>query len=200
MGKVKGGGKFKYVVIGAAVVVAAIGTVMFAMAASGSDDAEAKNSDDEDSLAVEEVKIDASSEYAKKVFECKVDDIADTAAMAKLLETMEIQDITGEYSVNIVADGDIQVVSFSLKSPVSKEDKKVFDQNMRKYAQQLLALVSEAGRVDWTYSLSSIDSQEESVTVSLDDETAGESLGSDIKSYGKSAKKFMNLLAAQSEM
>ena len=61
-----------------------------------------------------------------------------------------------------------------------------------------MALMPEVGKVQWTYMLSSGDT-EESVSASADEAAATEMLTGDVKEYGASAADFEKLLKILAE-
>lgn len=192
----------KYIIIGLVAAIAVIAAVMFilSMAGSGKDD---ENSSSESSAsatsglaeeAMTPLEIDTSQNYAKKLYGYKVEDVTDTAAVVNLLETMEMEAVSGKYTATVSTEAEAKVLALTVTEPVAKSDKKVFDSNMTICAKELLALIPEAGKVQWTYSISSHDAEEEVCVVSLDTAGAAEELSKDVKAYGKSAEAFQKLL------
>lgn len=164
---------------------------------SGSEAAAAKSSS---ATSMQNIKVDASEENAKLLYSCRVEDVNDTAAVAALLETMNLKDVAGKYAATIRADGDTQAMTIELQEPVQKAGKKALDKNMENCAQQIMALMPSVGRVEWTYSLASTSKEEEeTATVSLDEKAATKQLSKDVKKYGKSEKAFKKLLVKQAD-
>ena len=164
---------------------------------SGSEAAAAKSSS---ATSMQNIKVDASEENAKLLYSCRVEDVNDTAAVAALLETMNLKDVAGKYAATIRADGDTQAMTIELQEPVQTAGKKALDKNMENCAQQIMALMPSVGRVEWTYSLASTSKEEEeTATVSLDEKAATKQLSKDVKKYGKSEKAFKKLLVKQAD-
>lgn len=164
---------------------------------SGSEAAAAKSSS---ATSMQNIKVDASEENAKLLYSCRVEDVNDTAAVATLLETMNLKDVAGKYAATIRADGDTQAMTIELQEPVQKAGKKALDKNMENCAQQIMALMPSVGRVEWTYSLASTSKEEEeTATVSLDEKAATKQLSKDVRKYGKSEKAFKKLLVKQAD-
>ena len=164
---------------------------------SGSEAAAAKSSS---ATSMQNIKVDASEENAKLLYSCRVEDVNDTAAVAALLETMNLKDVAGKYAATIRADGDTQAMTIELQEPVQKAGKKALDKNMENCAQQIMALMPSVGRVEWTYSLASTSKEEEeTATVSLDEKAATKQLSKDVRKYGKSEKAFKKLLVKQAD-
>ena len=90
-------------------------------------------------------------------------------------------------------------MALTLSEKISGKDKKVFDNNMKLCAQQMLALIPGVQAVEWTYSIESDSAEAEQATVSLDVDGAKEGLSHDIRSYGKSAKAVHKLLREQAD-
>ena len=190
------GRAMKFVLAGIGVVVLLLAAGLFAMSALRDGEASAT---DGDAVQVEGLQVESSAKYAEKLFDCKVEDINDTAAVAKLLETMGMEGVTGTYTVQIAPESEVQVLTLRVEEAVQKIDRETFDGNMTILSQQLLALIPGVGKVQWNYSVVSADAKEESTVVSIDEAGATEELGKDVRSYGKSPKKLQSLLEKQAQ-
>lgn len=157
-------------------------------------------SDSSASTFVSEVNIDDSEEYASELYENAVSDINDTTAVVNLLDAMKFEDAAGEYSAVISEENGVQVLSLNMSEQIDRNDKETFDSNMEIYAQQMLALIPGADKVQWTYSVNSSDAREEKAVVSLDEQGASDILGKDVRSYGESADSVQKLLTRQKEL
>ena len=142
-------------------------------------------------------KVDDSAAHAKALYKCAVSDVRDTASVVDLLEAMELEKVSGEYKAEISSKDGKEVLALTLSEKISGKDKKVFDNNMKLCAQQMLALIPGVQVVEWTYSIESDSAEAEQATVSLDVDGAKEGLSHDIRSYGKSAKAVQKLLTEQ---
>ncbi len=176
-------------------VLGAAGALLSVNGISERNDAFADSSTD--TVNAQKMKVDASDENAKQLYSKKAEDVNDTAAVASLLETMKLEDAGGKYSATIKADGDTQVMTIALQSSVQKAQKKTIDKNMENCAEQIMALMPSVGRVEWTYSLISAKAEDETVTMSLDEDAASKQLSKDIRKYGKSERTFKKLLSKQ---
>lgn len=147
----------------------------------------------------------ASQQYAKKVYALRVDDLTDTAAVATLLEAMEMESFAGKYSVEIAPESEVYTLSLVAEKSVKADNKASFDAKMGEKAQQLLALIPQLGKVEWTYSLSSDGAKEKQENLenqaseSIDTAGAGKLLGRDVREFGASQKAFEELLDLQAE-
>lgn len=141
--------------------------------------------------------IDSSEQNISALYDNKVDDINDTAAIAKLLEAMKLETITGKFTVEISKKKGMTVLDLKVKDVIHDTDKDKFDTNMKIYAQQMLALITEIDKVEWSCPVTSEGSPEETITGSLDMTSASEELGSDVKSFGKSQENLRKLLIKQ---
>ncbi len=157
-------------------------------------------SDSSASTSVSEVNIDDSEEYASELYENAVSDINDTTAVVNLLDAMKFEDAAGEYSAVISEENGVQVLSLNMSEQIDRNDKETFDSNMEIYAQQMLALIPGADKVQWTYSVNSSDAREEKAVVSLDEQGASDILGKDVRSYGESVDSVQKLLTRQKEL
>ena len=176
-------------------VLGAAGALLSVNGISERNDAFADSSTD--TVNAQKMKVDASDENAKQLYSKKAEDVNDTAAVASLLETMKLEDAGGKYSATIKADGDTQVMTIALQNSVQKAQKKTIDKNMENCAEQIMALMPSVGRVEWTYSLISAKAEDETVTMSLDEDAASKQLSKDIRKYGKSERTFKKLLSKQ---
>ena len=177
--------------------IAAATAVVFSVSRSeSSDQAEiTENSSGETSVSAWDV--DDSAAHAKALYKCAVSDVGDTASVVDLLEAMELEKVSGEYKAEISSKDGKEVLALTLSEKISGKDKKVFDNNMKLCAQQMLALIPGVQAVEWTYSIESDSAEAEQATVSLDVDGAKERLSHDIRSYGKSAKAVHKLLREQ---
>lgn len=177
--------------------IAAATAVVFSVSRSeSSDQAEiTENSSGETSVCAWDV--DDSAAHAKALYKCAVSDVGDTASVVDLLETMGLEKVSGEYKAEISSKDGKEVLALTLSEKISGKDKKVFDNNMKLCAQQMLALIPGVQAVEWTYSIESDSAEAEQATVSLDVDGAKEGLSDDIRSYGKSAKAVHKLLREQ---
>lgn len=177
-------------------VVAATSALVTAIVCEGKE-APTVSEESEEVVNVKLMEVDNSAKNAGSLFECKVDDINDTASVAKLLEVIGLEEITGKYTVRIDKADGIHVMMLKIDEAVEKADKENFDYNVQLCAEQVLALVTDVRKVVWEYEVVTKDPKEESAVISIDTEGAGKELGKDVKSLGKSADTVKNLLTIQ---
>lgn len=186
-----------FIVCAVAGIAAATAVVFSVSRSESSDQAEiTENSSGETSVSAWDVNDSAA--HAKALYKCAVSDVTDTASVVDLLETMELEKVSGEYKAEISSKDGKEVLALTLSEKISGKDKKVFD-NMKLCAQQMLALIPGVQAVEWTYSIESDSAEAEQATVSLDVDGAKEGLSHDIRSYGKSAKAVHKLLREQAD-
>ena len=185
-----------FIVCAVAGIAAATAVVFSVSRSESSDQAEiTENSSGETSVSAWDVNDSAA--HAKALYNCAVSDVTDTASVVDLLETMELEKVSGEYKAEISSKDGKEVLALTLSEKISGKDKKVFDNNMKLCAQQMLALIPGVQVVEWTYSIESDSAETEQATVSLDVDGAKKGLSDDIRSYGKSAKAVHKLLREQ---
>lgn len=177
-------------------VVAATSALVTAIVCEGKE-APTVSEEREEVVNVKLMEVDNSAKNAGALFECKVDDINDTASVAKLLEVIGLEEITGKYTVRIDKADGIHVMMLKIDEAVEKADKENFDYNVQLCAEQVLALVTDVRKVVWEYEVVTKDPKEESAVISIDTEGAGKELGKDVKSLGKSADTVKDLLTIQ---
>lgn len=188
--------KTKFIIIGLIVAVVALAAVMFSVSVINRAN-EAAESSGEETEGLGTVAIDDSEERAQELYECRVEDVNDTAAVVKLMETMGMEGIIGKYTATITKEDNVQVLSIDMEEAVQASNRKLLDDGMVKCSQQLMALMPSVGKVQWSYSVLSAEAGDETVSVSLNTEEAAEQLGHDIQEYGKSADAFRSLLTQQ---
>lgn len=137
---------------------------------------------------------------AGKLYEYKVEDINDTALVAELFEEMELEEIAGEYTVEISQEGETLVLAINVLKDVQNAEKQVFDANMEMCAEQMLALMPQVGRVQWTYPVITDGSKEESSVESLDRVEFASNFGKAPEYYGKSEENLKKLLEKQKKL
>ena len=138
------------------------------------------------------------SQRAQSLFAAKVDSLEDSAAVAQLLETIDLRKNVAAYTVRLQLDEEPKGMTITFDETVAEADKDSFDQTMQKYAEQILALVTDAQEVQWTYTLRSNGSNEE-VTVYLNEQQATDLLKNNVKQYGESAEMVQALLNQQQQ-
>ena len=185
-----------FIVCAVAGIAAATAVVFSVSRSESSDQAEiTENSSGETSVSAWDV--DDSAAHAKALYKCAVSDVGDTASVVDLLETMELEKVSGEYKAEISSKDGKEVLALTLSEKISGKDKKVFDNNMKLCAQQMLALIPGVQAVEWTYGIESDSAEAEQATVSVDGEGSKEGRWHDSSSYGKSAKAVHKLLREQ---
>lgn len=143
--------------------------------------------------------------HAKALYNDLVSDAGDSAAVAKLLETMGLEASVGKYKVTVDQSGKNYVMTVDISEAVKAEDREAFDAVMMDCGEQMLALITNADKVIWNYPVTGdqtgdkTKATDESVSVSLDTSGAAESTGNDIKSFGKSASAVKGLLDLQAQ-
>lgn len=138
-----------------------------------------------------------SSKYAKELYEHKVEDINDTALVADLFEVLGFEDLAGEYTVEISQEGDTLVLALNILEGIQNIDKKTFDSNMKDCAQQMLALIPQVGRIQWTYQVAT-DGDKEEVSVGAFSRVDFESmLGKAPEYFGETEENIKKLLEQQ---
>lgn len=146
--------------------------------------------------AAEAAKPEISTE-AQALFGAKVDSIGDSAAVANLLETIDLKTKVANYMVELQTKESPKSVNIRLHKTVAEADKNTFDKTVQLYAQQILALITDAQQVQWTYTLIPQKGEPADVTIYLNQQQANDLLGSDVKQYGSSEKAIDALLKLQ---
>lgn len=137
------------------------------------------------------------SDEAKDLFAARVESIGDSAAVATLLETMDLKTRVANYMVELQTKESPKSVNIRLHKTVNEVDKNTFDRTVQGYALQILALIPDAQQVQWTYTLIPQKGEPADVTVYLNQQQADQLLGSDVKQYGENEKMLDALLKLQ---
>lgn len=137
------------------------------------------------------------SKIAQKLFAAKVDSITDSAAVATLLETINLKGNVANYMVELQVKEDPKSVNIRFDQTVKQENKDLFDKKVQIYAEQILALISDVQQVQWMYNVKTETGSVEQVTMYLNEQQARELLKNDVKLYGTSEKTVDALLRQQ---
>lgn len=182
------------------VAVVAAGITIFTAMRSGSGSVSAAGTS---GTPTESASADDTQAHADELYKNLVSDAGDSAAVAKLLETMGLESSVGKYKVTVDQSGKNYVLTVDISETVKAEDREAFDAVMMDCGEQMLALITNADKVVWNYPVTGdqtgdkTEATDESVSVSLDTSGAAESTGKDIKSFGKSASAVKELLDLQ---
>lgn len=137
---------------------------------------------------VKEEKLSVSA-YAEELFKNKNSFIGDASADMSLLNLMNIEKDLGTYTIELETDSDINSIKLVFNNPVS--DSETFDTNMYNRSYLILALIENADEVEWSYP----NENDNLITyMSLNKEEASDTLGTNIKDFGKSKKSVEKLL------
>lgn len=137
------------------------------------------------------------SQQAQLLYDARVDDINNSAAVAKLLETIDLRKNVASYQVTLLVKDSPKSMVITFDKTISEAERQAFDEKMQNYAEQILALTNGADQVQWVYTVKGEDKKKEERNVYLDGERAKELLKNDVKKYGTSAKAVQNLLNQQ---
>lgn len=193
----------KIILVAAAIIAVGFGVLL--MLISG-------NSDDRDKVVTDQVEQQQEkqkdrkqakqddhpgvSEEALDLYNARADKIDDTAAVAQLTEAMDLKKNVGDYMVTLQITEDEKGMLITFSMDVYENEKKAVDANIEMCAQRLLALISDADKVQWTYTLTK-DGKTEAVEGSLTTKQASEKLKLKIKEYGESPEMVQTLLNSQ---
>lgn len=136
------------------------------------------------------------SDEALDLYNVRVDDISDSSAVAQLLEKTTMRKELGGYMVTLNVKESPKGMLIKFEEKVEEAKQKAFEDSIKIYAEQILALVSEAEEVQWTYTLVK-NSKEETIEDYMNIKVATGLLGMDVKEYGKSPEMVQTLLNNQ---
>lgn len=136
------------------------------------------------------------SDEALDLYNVRVDDITDSSAVAQLLEKTTMRKELGGYMVTLNVKESPKGMLIKFEEKVEEAKQKAFEDSIKIYAEQILALVSEAEEVQWTYTLVK-NGKEETIEDYMNIKVATGLLGMDVKEYGKSPEMVQTLLNNQ---
>jgi hypothetical protein len=142
-------------------------------------------------LETDEKPVSKISTYVQELYESKNPYIGDSSATAKLINTLNVNEQLGAYTIELQTSHEPYVLKLNFKEPV--ENREVFDLSMHNNALILLALIENAGEVHWAYTaLENTEPVEITVYVSSKDEN--NLLSKNIKDYGGSQELLQELV------
>ena len=112
------------VLIFLSVAVVAAGITIFTTMRSGSGSASAAGTS---GTPMESVVADDTQAHADELYKNLVSDAGDSAAVAKLLETMGLESSVGKYKVTVDQSGKNYVLTVDISETVKAEDREAFD-------------------------------------------------------------------------
>lgn len=136
------------------------------------------------------------SDEALALYNARVDDIADTGAVAQLTETMDLKKNVGSYMVTLEIGEEANVMMIAFDVEVYENEQTAVDETINMCAQQLIALIDNADSVKWTYTLKK-GNKTETIEGSLTAKKASEQLKLKIKEYGETPEMVQTLLNSQ---
>lgn len=136
------------------------------------------------------------SDEALDLYNVRVDDISDSSAVAQLLEKTTMRKELGGYMVTLNVKESPKGMLIKFEEKVDETKQNAFEDSIKIYAEQILALVSEAEEVQWTYTLVK-NSKEETIEDYMNTKAATGLLGMDVKEYAKSPEMVQTLLNNQ---
>ena len=136
------------------------------------------------------------SDEALAIYNARVDDIADTGAVAQLTEAIDLRKNVGDYMVTLELAEDANSMQIVFNIEVYENEQTAVDEAINMYAQQLLAMIENADSVKWTYTLKK-GNKTETVEGSMTKKQAGEQLKLDIDEYRETPEMVQTLLNSQ---
>ena len=193
----------KIIIIVAAII--AVGFGMLLVLISG-------NADDRDQVTTEQMeqhqekkeerqKADKNdhpgvSDEALALYNARADEISDTGAVAQLTETMDLRKNIGDYMVTLNLTDETKSMLITFNVEVYENEQATVDEKINMYAQQLLALIDDADKVQWTYTLKK-GNKTETIEGALTKKMVSSQLKLDIKEYGETPEMVQTLLNSQ---
>lgn len=133
-----------------------------------------------------------TSSYAMKLYQNRNQYIGNAPGNGNLLRLLGISYTMGEFTTMLQTVKEPYILRMRFKN--KPENKEEFDSIMKRYSDLLLALIDNAGVIEWSYP----DSQDGELKEKIIQRTAEEASNAlnidDIKDYGKSVSKVQRLL------
>lgn len=136
------------------------------------------------------------SDEALALYNARADEISDTGAVAQLTETMNLRKNIGDYMVTLNLTEEEKGMLITFDTEIYENEQAKVDEDIHMYAQQLLALIKDADKVQWTYTLKK-SNKTETIEDSLTTKQASDALKLKIKEYGETPEMVQTLLNSQ---
>lgn len=136
------------------------------------------------------------SDEALALYNAGTANLSDTGAVAQLTETMDLRKNIGPYMVTLQITEDENACLITFDKEFYENEAAATDEVINMYAQQLLALIEDADKVNWTYKMKKGD-KVETVEGSLTTKQASDQLKLKIKEYGETPEMVQTLLNSQ---
>ncbi|MBP3384017.1 MAG: DUF4825 domain-containing protein [Firmicutes bacterium] len=136
------------------------------------------------------------SDEALALYNAGTANLSDTGAVAQLTETMDLRKNIGPYMVTLQITEEENTCLITFDKEFYENEAAATDEAINMYAQQLLALIEDADKINWTYKMKK-DNKVETVEGSLTTKQASDQLKLKIKEYGKTPEMVQTLLNSQ---
>lgn len=137
------------------------------------------------------------SDQALAIYNARVDNVGDTAAVAQLTEAMDVRKNVAPYLVTLKLSDKSNTIVIDYDIVVNANEEAKFNEEATYIAQQLLALVVDLDKVKWNYTLNTTENKEKKASQSLTLEEAGKNLGADLKDYAETPEMVQTLMNNQ---
>lgn len=129
--------------------------------------------------------------YSQQLFDSRNMYIGNNSADGKILSLLGIRKKLGGFKIELQTTQEPYSIKLNFQDKVNKRDE--FDLRMQKYALIMLALIDNAGEVQWSYiSTENDEAVQINANVSLKD--AKNILAKNVKEYGKTQNQVQELL------
>lgn len=136
---------------------------------------------------------------ANALYENKNPYIGDPSQNGAILSLLKIEENLGDYQIELQTNKAPYVLKLLFQNKVEYKDRDAFDLQMQKYAFVLLALIENAGEIQWSYASTELDGQETEITVYVKEDDAKTILGEKVKKFATSPE-FVQALLEQLEL
>lgn len=160
----------------------------------GSEDLETKATTQPTTEKREASKQEKLSAQAAELFAAKTDTIGDGVAIAKMMETIGLEQSVARYAIELQEKQTPKIIKITFEKTVKEDDRIELDEEIQGYAMIILALVADVDEVQWSYQSKAEGKAAEPVTVYLKSDDATKLLNGDIKEYGRSEAAIQKLL------
>ncbi len=193
----------KIILVVAAIVAVGLGGLLVLVSGNADDRDQVKTEQVEQQEEKREERKEAKkddhpgvSDEALALYNARADELADTGAVAQLTETMDLKKNVGSYMVTLHLTEEEKSMLITFDMEVYENEKTAVDKSINMYAQQLLALIDDADKVNWTYTLKK-GNKTEKIEGSLTTKQASDQLKLKIKEYGETPEMVQTLLNSQ---
>lgn len=193
----------KLIIVIAAIVAVGFGMLLVLISSNADDRDQVKTEQVEQHQEKKEERKKAEkddhpgvSDEALALYNAGASTLSDTGAVAQLTETINLRKAVGPYMVTLQITEEENACLIIFDKEFYENEKAAVDEAINMCAQQMLALIEDADKINWKYTLKK-GNKTETVEGSLTTKEASDQLKLKIKEYGETPEMVQTLLNSQ---